>query len=154
VQPGKKVAILGAGPIGLITAQVAAAFGADVIAITGTSDTKLGFASQHCPRVQPLLINRTDDPADVAAALTQSCFKGSAPEVVIDCVGVQQTLETGIRVVAPGGRVVMVGMGEECLRLPATLLTFKEVDLMGSFRYVCRVWSMHKLGVLIVQQRM
>jgi threonine dehydrogenase-like Zn-dependent dehydrogenase len=116
---------------------VAAAFGADTVAITGTRDTKLTFASQHCPRVQPLLINPSDAPADVAAALSQRCFQGSAPEVVIDCVGVQQTLETAIRVVVPGGKVVMVGMGQEDIQLPATLLTFKEVDLMGSFRYVC-----------------
>jgi threonine dehydrogenase-like Zn-dependent dehydrogenase len=139
VQPGKKVAILGAGPIGLITAIVAAAFGADAIAITDISHTKLTFASQHCPRVQPLLISPADTPADVAATLTQCCFQGSAPEVVIDCAGFQQTLEAGLRVVAPGGRVVLVGMGQEYMRMPATLLTVKEVDLLGSFRWACGV---------------
>jgi len=128
------VAILGAGPIGLITAIVAAAFGADAIAITDISTTKLGFASQHCPRAQPLLINPKDSPADVADQLLQQCFGGSAPEVVIDCAGFQQTLETGLRVVGAGGKVVLVGMGQEHMSIPATLLTVKEVDLLGSFR--------------------
>lgn len=132
--PGKKVAILGAGPIGLITAIVAAAFGADTIAITDISSTKLGFASQHCPRVHPLLISPKDSPSEVAAQLQQKCFGGAAPEVVIDCAGFQQTLETGLRVVAAGGRVVLVGMGQEHMTIPATLLTVKEVDLLGSFR--------------------
>lgn len=134
VQPGKKVAILGAGPIGLITAIVAAAFGADAIAITDISTTKLGFASQHCPRVQPLLINPKHSPAGVAEQLLQQCFEGSAPEVVIDCAGFQQTLETGLRAVGAGGKVVLVGMGQEHMSIPATLLTVKEVDLLGSFR--------------------
>jgi threonine dehydrogenase-like Zn-dependent dehydrogenase len=140
------VAILGAGPIGLITTIVAAAFGADAIAITDISDTKLGFASQHCPRVQPLLIKPGAAPADVAAALTQRCFQGSAPEVVIDCAGFQQTLETGLRVVAPGGRVVLVGMGQEHMKMSATLLTVKEVDLLGSFRYVCGVQGLQSFS--------
>jgi threonine dehydrogenase-like Zn-dependent dehydrogenase len=134
VQPGRKVAILGAGPIGLITAIVAAAFGADSISITDISSTKLGFASQHCPRVQPLLISPTAGPAEVAASLRQQCFGGTEPEIVIDCAGFQQTLQTGLRVVAPGGRVVLVGMGQEQMAIPATLLTVKEVDLLGSFR--------------------
>lgn len=135
VQPGKKVAILGSGPIGLITAMVAAAFGADSIAITDKSSSKLGFAAQHCPRVQTLVVNPDDSPAAVAEQLQQQCFAGSAPECVIDCAGFQQTLETGLRVVAPGGKVVMVGMGQEEMQLPAIILTVKEIDLLGSFRY-------------------
>jgi L-iditol 2-dehydrogenase len=134
VQPGKKVAILGAGPIGLITAITAAAFGADAIALTDVSKTKLGFATQHCPWAKTLLINPADGPADVAQQLQQQCFQGSAPEVVIDCAGFQQTVETGLRVVAAGGKVVLVGMGQERLSVPALLLTVKEVDLLGSFR--------------------
>lgn len=134
VQPGKKCAVLGAGPIGLIVAMVAAAFGADAIAITDVSTTKLDFASQHCPRVQPLLINPNDSPTDVAEQLQQCCFAGASPEVVIDCAGFQQTLETGLRVVKEGGVVVLVGMGQEHMSIPAALLTVKEVDLLGSFR--------------------
>lgn len=59
---------------------------------------------------------------------------GLQPDVVIDCVGVQSTLEAAVRAVAPGGKIVLVGMGSEQLLLPATLLTCKEVDLLGSFR--------------------
>lgn len=140
VQPGKKVAILGAGPIGLITAIIAAAFGADTIVITDVSSSKLAFAAQHCPRTQTLLTNPSDGPADVAQQLQQQCFQGSAPEVVIDCAGFQQTLETGLRVVAAGGKMVLVGMGQERMMVPAALLTVKEVDLLGSFRCAsCRL---------------
>jgi L-iditol 2-dehydrogenase len=63
-------------------------------------------------------------------------LQGMQPDVVIDCVGVQQTLEAAVRAVAPGGKIVLVGMGSEQLQLPATLLTCKEVDLLGSFRCV------------------
>eukprot|EP00775_Hariotina_reticulata_P005550 gene5550-5786_t len=59
----------------------------------------------------------------------------AAPDIVIDCVGVQQTLDTAVRAVAAGGKVVLVGMGAEDITLPAQLMTCKEVDLLGSFRY-------------------
>jgi threonine dehydrogenase-like Zn-dependent dehydrogenase len=56
------VAILGSGPIGLITAMVAAAYGADTVAITDKSSSKLGFAAQHCPRVQTMVVSPDDSP--------------------------------------------------------------------------------------------
>jgi hypothetical protein len=115
----------------------------------------LDFAAQHY-KAATLLTTPQQNPADVAqqlqhklaaaaaAARHQStaadhadldALTGIQPDVVIDCVGVQQTLEAAVRAVAPGGKIVLVGMGSEQLQLPATLLTCKEVDLLGSFRW-------------------
>jgi L-iditol 2-dehydrogenase len=102
----------------------------------------LDFAAQHY-NAATLLTTPQQTPADVAqqlqhtlaaAAGHQSTLAGVQPDVVIDCVGVQQTLEAAVQAVAPGGKIVLVGMGSEQLQLPATLLTCKEVDLLGSFR--------------------
>jgi L-iditol 2-dehydrogenase len=109
----------------------------------------LDFAAQHY-NAATLLTTPQQTPADVAqqlqhtlaaaaghhstAASHRSTLAGVQPDVVIDCVGVQQTLEAAVRAVAPGGKIVLVGMGAEQLQLPATLLTCKEVDLLGSFR--------------------
>lgn len=45
VQPGQKVAILGAGPIGLVAMMVAKAFGASATVITDVSDERLKVAT-------------------------------------------------------------------------------------------------------------
>ena len=44
VQPGQKVAVLGAGPIGLVTMMVAKAFGAAVTVVTDVSEERLKVA--------------------------------------------------------------------------------------------------------------
>lgn len=45
-QPGQKVAILGAGPIGLVTMMVAKAFGAAFTVVTDISDERLQVAKE------------------------------------------------------------------------------------------------------------
>ena len=47
------------------------------------------------------------------------------------CVCVQTALEA----VAPGGRIVLVGLGAEKCCVPTMQTVFKEIDFMGSFRY-------------------
>lgn len=154
MQPGKSVAVLGAGPIGLLVLMCAKAFGADQVVITDIRQSNLDFVSQHYKATT--LHTRPDlKPAEVAALLQQAFTEGDvahsaaaaataagqpsavlrSPDIVIDCVGVQQTLEAAVRAVAPGGTVVLVGMGAEELQLPATLVTCKEIDLLGSFRW-------------------
>jgi L-iditol 2-dehydrogenase len=110
----------------------------------------LDFAAQHY-NAATLLTTPQHTPADVAQQLQKTLAAAAAghqptaadaadtlagiqPDVVIDCVGMQQTVEAAVRAVAPGGKIVLVGMGSEQLLLPATLLTCKEVDLLGSFR--------------------
>lgn len=45
-QPGYKVAVLGAGPIGLVTMMVAKAFGAAICIVTDVSDDRLKVAKE------------------------------------------------------------------------------------------------------------
>ena len=42
----------------------------------------------------------------------------------------------GIAACQPGGRIVLVGMGQEDMTLPMTAATTSEIDIFGSFRYV------------------
>ena len=44
-------------------------------------------------------------------------------------------MQTAIRACASGGRVVLVGMGQDDMELPMTLASVREVDIFGSWRY-------------------
>lgn len=46
-----------------------------------------------------------------------------------------QCLQTALDAVAPGGRIVLVGLGAEKCCVPTMQTVFKEIDFMGSFRY-------------------
>lgn len=45
-------------------------------------------------------------------------------------------LQMGIAACQAGGRVVLVGMGQDDMKLPMTAASTSEIDIYGSFRYV------------------
>lgn len=133
VCPGKSVAILGAGPIGLVALMAAKAFGADSVAVTDIKNDNLALAEQLGADV---CLNPTASatPAEVGEWLKAS-LPPYGPDVVIDCAGFQSTLQTGIRACVAGGKLVVVGLGGEEASLPIASAACKEVDIIGSFRY-------------------
>ena len=91
VTPGKKVAILGAGPVGLITAVAAKGFGASRIAITDIREDNLPIA-KALGADHTLLTNRNMTAMDIAQMLKKA-LPPFGPEVVIDCAGFDSTLQ-------------------------------------------------------------
>lgn len=50
-------------------------------------------------------------------------------------MGREATMRRALSLVAPGGKVVLVGMAEEEMALPLTAAAVREVDILGCFRY-------------------
>ncbi|WP_188543941.1 NAD(P)-dependent alcohol dehydrogenase [Rhodococcoides trifolii] len=118
---GSSVLIAGAGPVGLVTAQVARAFGATEVIVSDIAEGR---------RANALRFGATQaiDPAaeDVRALRVDSFVDASgAPRAVVD----------GIHAVAPAGRVVLVGMGGDEYALPVSVIQNRELLLTGVFRY-------------------
>lgn len=120
VTVGTRVLIAGAGPIGVITAQVARAMGASDVIVTDVSEERLAFAAKH-GATRTLVAGEPIEEMSVDAFIDAS---GAAPAV-----------RAGIPAVAPGGRVVLVGLGADELMLPVNLLQNRELWLTGVFRY-------------------
>jgi len=123
VVPGSRVLIAGAGPIGIIAAQTARAFGAsDVIVsdpVAARRDLALGFGATSV--FDPL----ADD-------ILQAGFEVDA---FVDASGVAAAVVGGIRNVRASGRVVLVGMGADEVSLPIPVIQNKELIVTGIFRY-------------------
>jgi (R,R)-butanediol dehydrogenase/meso-butanediol dehydrogenase/diacetyl reductase len=126
---GDRVAILGAGPIGLFTLQCAREAGASRIVVVeptehrATAAAKLGADMVIDPRAAGPV------PAAIADAL------GRAPDTVFDAAGVPATLQQAIDIVRPGGRVMMVGVAfDNALIKPSTWVT-KRVTVRAAFAY-------------------
>src|SRR5262249_11190349 len=67
--------------------------------------------------------------ADAIAAARE--WAGSdGPEVVFEATGVAEVAQTGVELVAPAGRVVIVGLGTALAPLETGRLAFKEGDLL------------------------
>ncbi|MGH3352791.1 MAG: zinc-dependent alcohol dehydrogenase [Nocardioides sp.] len=128
--PGETALVLGCGPIGALATLALHDLGATVIAADtvpdrldlvrefGASHTLLVDAASRFPTAQLAEVLR-DDSSD-------------GPDLVIEATGVPASLANALDVVAPGGRVVQVGISTRPTGFPLKVIPFKEVELLGS----------------------
>jgi L-iditol 2-dehydrogenase len=124
VSAGDRVLVTGAGPIGLLAAQTARAFGATEITVTDVNPHRLGMAE------------RTGATRTINVAEARLEDSGVEADALIECSGHPASLTAGIASLRPAGRAVLVGMGpEEEGTVPLALIQSRELWLTGTFRY-------------------
>ncbi len=125
VTAGDNCLILGAGPIGLAILEVAKHRGAHIV-ITDLNADRLAFARG--------LGAETVEAGDGLAATILERTAGEGVDVVIEATGNPKAIEQAVEFVAPGGRIVIVGLVKKgiSVTLPGLDLTRKEVNLLGS----------------------
>ncbi len=121
IKQGSRVLVAGAGPIGIIMAQTAAALGAAEIIVTDISPERREFALQW--GATSVLDPRVDQ------------VEGLEVDAFIDASGVASAVAQGIKAVGPAGRVILVGMGNDDVSLPVSYIQNKEIWVSGVFRY-------------------
>ena len=124
VAPGEKAVVLGAGPIGQAIAAAAIDRGASAL-LVDRIPTRLEHG--RATGAESLVIEEGTDP--VAAALEWA--GGDGPEVVFEATGVPELVQTLVQLVAPTGRVVVVGLSHSDAPLKVGDLVFREIDLLG-----------------------
>ena len=134
------VAILGAGPIGLVTAAVAIANGAAATVITDINEDRLVTARKLFPVIETVLV-KDKSPEESAGLIKQGLSSrvpgahDGSPDVVLDCCGFEHSMRTAISCVKSGGKILLVGCGQNEMKLPLTSASQREVDVLGLFRY-------------------
>ncbi|MGI5255685.1 NAD(P)-dependent alcohol dehydrogenase [Streptomyces angustmyceticus] len=122
VAPGDRVLITGAGPIGLVAAQTARAFGAREVLVTDVVPHRLALA-------------RAAGATAVDVSRTPLAEADYTPTVLLECSGVPAVSSEAIRTVGRAGRVVLIGMGGSEASLPVSRVQNYELELTGTFRY-------------------
>lgn len=130
VRAGNSVAILGAGPIGLLTMQCAMAAGAADVIVSDVEENRLAVASELGATVL-LHAGRCDVPAQV-----MEHTGGRGVDAVFETAGRVATHQMTVQIVRRGGTVVFVGWAEErAYPFDMAMLMEKEVVLRGINRY-------------------
>jgi L-iditol 2-dehydrogenase len=120
---GSRVLITGAGPIGIVTAQVAIAYGASEVIVTDIDAERRAVAATFGA-------TRVIDP------ITENVGElGLAVDAFVEASGAVAAVTSGIRAVRPGGTVVLVGMGAQEIPLPIPVIQSNELIVTGVFRY-------------------
>jgi L-iditol 2-dehydrogenase len=126
---GKNVMVLGAGTIGNLVAQVAQASGARKVLITDISEYKLDLARACGIRcaVNTSRVNLSDE-------IAQELGPDKA-DVILECVGVQDTITHAIEDARKGSVIVVVGVFGKKPLVDLGLVQDRELTLTGTLMY-------------------
>jgi alcohol dehydrogenase len=123
VTPGDRVAVVGAGPIGLAAMLTAKFFAPSTIVAIDLADARLEAAKRFGADV---VVNPEQaDPLAIVRELTE----GLGADVVIEAVGVPATFELCTRLVRPGGTVANIGVHGKPATLHLEELWIKDVTI-------------------------
>jgi len=129
VKLGDTVAIIGAGPIGLLHLLTVKKIGAGKVIISDTVDQRLQLASRLGADVT---INaKKDDTVETTKKLTD----GYGADVVIEAIGLPTTWEQALKMVRKGGTVLEFGgcpPGTE-IKISTEQLHYGETTVLGAF---------------------
>ena len=126
---GKRVVIIGAGAMGLLTLKMCIQAGALCYSCDVVS-RKLDLAKQF-GAIDTVHSLETDP---VAKVKELTGVRG--PDVVIETVGITKTFEQAIDMAGFGGRVVALGLSTGKAGIIPNLIAQKELEIVGSIYYV------------------
>jgi L-iditol 2-dehydrogenase len=126
---GLKVLVLGAGTIGNLVAQAATASGATAVMVSDVSDYKLEKA-RHCG-IQ-FVINPQRENLDKAILKN---FGPDRADLIIECVGVPDTIAQAIPSARKGSTIVVVGVFAMKPEVDFGLVQDHELHIIGSLMY-------------------
>ena len=129
---GKKVIVQGAGTIGNLTAQAAGAMGAASVIITDMSAHRLGLAKK-CG------VKHAVFPEDLETEI-KNIFGPDGADVIIECVGVSETVAQAVKIARKGTDIIIAGVFEKKAEVDLGLVQDKELRLIGTLMYLNDSW--------------
>lgn len=126
---GKKILVLGAGPIGNLVGQVAKGLGAAAVMIVDLSDFRLEKA-KACG------IDFTVNPQkeDVNTAISRD-FGPDRADLILECVGVEATISQAVAYARKGTKIMVVGVFGKKPIVDLGLVQDRELSLIGTLMY-------------------
>ncbi|NQT83956.1 alcohol dehydrogenase catalytic domain-containing protein [bacterium] len=104
IKPGDSIAVLGSGPIGLLTLEVANTSGAALSFATDIVKERVEMALR-LGATHSLNPNETDVVREILDAT-----HGRGVDAVLECAGEQDTVNQGLEVLRAGGKFILIGI--------------------------------------------
>lgn len=125
----KNVAVLGAGPIGNLVAQVARCRGAKKVLITDLSNFRLDIA-MRCGITQI-----SNVASESLADASKRVFGEEGFDVAFEAVGVEATMDAAVDTIQKGGTIVVLGVFGEKPRIDMSIVGDRELSIIGTLMY-------------------
>jgi threonine dehydrogenase-like Zn-dependent dehydrogenase len=125
VGPGKTVAVVGDGAVGLCGVIAAKRLGAERIILLGSYPDRIALGTEF--GATDVVSERGDEAVERVRELTD----GLGAHSVLECVGLEQSTLTALHIARPGGAVGRVGLPQEDSVPDAIATFFKNVTIGG-----------------------
>lgn len=125
VGPGKTVAVVGDGAVGLCAVLAAKRLGAERIVLFSRHESRQALGREF--GADTILEERGDAGVEAVHAL----FDGVGPDCVLECVGTKESMDQALRSVRPGGFVGYVGVPSGGAELPIRLMFGGNINVAG-----------------------
>jgi 2-desacetyl-2-hydroxyethyl bacteriochlorophyllide A dehydrogenase len=125
---GERVAVFGCGGLGIHGVQIAKICGASLVIGVDTIDSALERAKKV--GADEVINPRGEKPVEKIKMMTG----GMGADLVLEFIGLKDTIEQAIGCVRSGGRVVVVGLGPDAISLPPPAAFVRsELSFLGSY---------------------
>jgi D-xylulose reductase len=129
IKPGDLAVVMGAGPIGIVTALAAIAGGCSQVVLTDVQQPKLDLAAALGP-IRPVNIAKEN-----LRAVIDDLTGGWGADLVFEASGAPPAIQAVAEALCPGGRIVLVGLPIRPVSLDLVGLSAKEASIETVFRY-------------------
>ncbi|MDA0351275.1 MAG: zinc-binding dehydrogenase [Chloroflexi bacterium] len=134
IKLGDTVAVLGAGPIGMLVMQAARAAGATRVLVSEPAPARAEAA--RALGADAVIDPRSEDVVERIVALTG----GVGADVIFDCAGIKDTLNNAFDATKRDGQVVLVAVPWEPLPVDPVDWMGREIDFRVSFASLPEDW--------------
>ena len=130
VEPGQRVLVLGAGPIGALSIAALRAMGVDDVTCAEPGAARQALAAE-------VGATRVLHPADlvVPSIAEPGLVVDGAVDVVLECSGSRKAMEAGLAQLVRAGTLVLVGAGIDPPRFDPNRILLNELVITGAFTY-------------------
>jgi L-iditol 2-dehydrogenase len=147
LKPGYTVAVLGAGPIGLLIAAVARASGVSAVYMTEPLAYRREFALDY---VGDAALDPYEDGVDVVAEIMR-LTGGRGVDVAFEAAGASETPQQAAALARPGGKVVVAGIpADDTMTMNASTVRHKGLTI----KLVRRMKHTYPRAIRLVQTGM
>lgn len=129
IKPGDLAVVMGAGPIGMVTALAALAGGCSRVVMTDVLQPKLDLAATLGP-ITPVNVAH-ESVSEVVKELTD----GWGADIVFEASGNARSVASVFDPLCPGGTIVLIGMPGAPVPLDIVAAQVKEASIETVFRY-------------------
>ena len=133
---GEEVAVVGAGPLGLMLTLLAKHAGAAHVFVTGLEADRERLERAKQVGAFPILVEK-EDPGERVLSDTG----GLGADVVFETAGSASGVIQSLSLARKGARVGILGQGHEISGIETAMLCFREIEMIGTRAYTPKHWQ-------------